>query len=92
MFTGIIETMGTVAAAKPSGGNLELTIQSPRAPAHFRDAPDEQRCGHQRGEGAAGPCEPGEHAGIYPQYDREAEKSASAGASQGVDDRYQAFY
>lgn len=31
MFTGIIETMGTVAAAKPSGGNLELTIQSPLA-------------------------------------------------------------
>ena len=31
MFTGIIETIGTVAAAKPSGGNLELTIQSPLA-------------------------------------------------------------
>ena len=29
MFTGIIETMGTVASAVQEGGNLEITIQSP---------------------------------------------------------------
>lgn len=32
MFTGIIETMGTVISAKSEGGNLELTIQSSLAP------------------------------------------------------------
>ncbi|MGX5819467.1 riboflavin synthase [Chitinophaga lutea] len=29
MFTGIIETMGTVASAAQEGGNLVITIQSP---------------------------------------------------------------
>ncbi|WP_119078824.1 riboflavin synthase [Chitinophaga alhagiae] len=32
MFTGIIETMGTVASAVQEGGNLEITIQSSIAP------------------------------------------------------------
>ncbi|RPE09584.1 riboflavin synthase [Chitinophaga lutea] len=32
MFTGIIETMGTVAAAVQDGGNLAITIQSSLAP------------------------------------------------------------
>jgi riboflavin synthase len=31
MFTGIIETMGTIAGAIQHGGNLELTIHSPLA-------------------------------------------------------------
>lgn len=32
MFTGIIETMGTVATTVQDGGNLEITIQSALAP------------------------------------------------------------
>ena len=32
MFTGIIETMGTVATTVQDGGNLEITIQSTLAP------------------------------------------------------------
>lgn len=33
MFTGIIETMGTVTSAVKTGGNLEITIRSALAPA-----------------------------------------------------------